>query len=176
MLEATWEVYATALANAETDEAMASEYDSLASKLNISDSPARIVLARDTRESGPALVTALLDALASVGAEVDDRGLLTTPQLHYLVRCLNTQNTADAYGDPTENGYYIKLGRAYEKLLQGRAAPGPVTVDCANGVGAPKLHALAKHISKELFDVKVVNDLIDEPSKLNSQVPSIISN
>ena len=40
-------------------------------------------------------------------------GLLTTPQLHYIVRCINTNA---AYGEPTEEGYYKKLSSAFIKL------------------------------------------------------------
>lgn len=40
-------------------------------------------------------------------------GLLTTPQLHYMVRC---KNSAEAYGKFSENGYYRKLAAAFIKL------------------------------------------------------------
>ena len=40
-------------------------------------------------------------------------GLLTTPQLHYMVCCTNTQG---AYGVATEEGYYDKLASAFAKL------------------------------------------------------------
>ena len=40
-------------------------------------------------------------------------GLLTTPQLHYIVCCENTQGE---YGEPTEEGYYKKLSDAFIKL------------------------------------------------------------
>jgi phosphoacetylglucosamine mutase len=56
--------------------------------------PARVIFARDTRASGPSLVVALKDALDATGTEYTDHGILTTPQLHYLVRCINTQVSA----------------------------------------------------------------------------------
>ena len=40
-------------------------------------------------------------------------GLLTTPQLHYMVRCINTNGV---YGEATEIGYYTKLATAFLKL------------------------------------------------------------
>jgi phosphoacetylglucosamine mutase len=174
MLEASWEAHATSLANAQNDHELIARYEHLISSLKINAStPAHVILAKDTRESGPALVTALTDALTSVGAKYDDYGILTTPQLHYLVRCLNTQHPphSEPYGVPTEEGYYKKIGGAYAKLLQGKPRPGPITVDCANGVGAPKLRALAEYIGKDtgILDVKIVNDLVDQPSKLNYQ-------
>lgn len=177
MLEASWEVYSTTLANADTDEDLVTEYLKLAEKLGIDTSkPANVVIARDTRESGPALVKALTDALDAVDAKYVDHGILTTPQLHYIVRCINTQNTADPYGEPTEDGYYKKLGDAYRQLMKGVQPPTEFTVDCANGVGAPALHKLAEYIGSDLLKVKIINDRTDVPSELNFQVgPSFSS-
>lgn len=39
---------------------------------------------------------------------------MTTPQLHYMVKCTNT---GEAYGIPTEIGYYTKLASAFEVLM-----------------------------------------------------------
>jgi phosphoacetylglucosamine mutase len=175
MLDERWEAHAATLANASSDEDLVAKYEGLITELKINTSvQANVIFAKDTRESGPALVAALTDALNAVGANFTDYGLLTTPQLHYLVRCINTQNLPDTkpYGEPTEEGYYTKIGAAYRKLMQGKPRHGQVTVDCANGVGAPKLKALAEAIGKDIFDVKVINDAIDVPSKLNSQVCS----
>ena len=41
-------------------------------------------------------------------------GILTTPQLHYIVRCVNTNG---AFGSPTERGYYQKLAAAFHSLV-----------------------------------------------------------
>ncbi|KAL7267841.1 Phosphoacetylglucosamine Mutase [Rhizina undulata] len=170
MLEASWEEHATTLANAPTDIDLAAAYENLVTVLKVNTStPARVIFGKDTRESGPALVASLTDALNAVGAQFVDYGILTTPQLHYLVLCINTQDApyVKPYGEPTEQGYYTKLGEAYKKLMKGKPKQGQVTVDCANGVGAPKLRALAEYIGKDLFYVKIVNDAIDQPSKLN---------
>ncbi|KAF2453273.1 N-acetylglucosamine-phosphate mutase-like protein [Lineolata rhizophorae] len=172
MLEASWEPYATMLANAESDDALLSTYESLAQTLNVSAStPARVVYARDTRASGSRLVAALVAALESVDTEATDYKLLTTPQLHYIVRCLNTAGTPYAYGEPTEKGYYEKLAGAFKTVMEGKNG-GTVTVDCANGVGGPKLRELIKYLpSKEQggVDIKVVNDDVLKPENLNSQ-------
>lgn len=42
-------------------------------------------------------------------------GLLTTPQLHYMVIC---KNTAEDYGKCSETGYYEKLSAAFIKLVK----------------------------------------------------------
>lgn len=43
-----------------------------------------------------------------------DYGLVTTPQLHYMVCC---QNTRGQYGKPTLEGYYQKLSKAFMELI-----------------------------------------------------------
>ena len=50
---------------------------------------------------------------------------------------------------------------------------GAVTVDCANGVGGPKLQKLLKHLplpSEGGLEIKVVNDDVLQPERLNHQV------
>ncbi|KAF1983680.1 Phosphoacetylglucosamine mutase [Aulographum hederae CBS 113979] len=169
MLEASWEQYATQLANAESDDALGKLYNKLLADLKIKeDVPARVIYARDTRASGATLVTCLKDALDATGTEYTDYGYLTTPQLHYLVRCINTKDTQYAYGDISEKGYYEKLAAAFKLAMKGKTTKGAVTVDCANGVGGPKLHELVKHLDG-IIDIKIVNDDVLKPETLNSQ-------
>ncbi|KAK9370999.1 hypothetical protein V1509DRAFT_615455 [Lipomyces kononenkoae] len=170
MLEATWEAYATKFANAETDDELTKEYLAVAESLNINlDSPANVVFARDTRASGPALVAALKDGLEAAAAEYADYRILTTPQLHYIVKCINTAKTATPYGHPSEQGYYEKLATAFQIVTKGKPKPHVITVDAANGVGGPKLKELARHIGSDYLDVNVVKDEIDAVEKLNYQ-------
>jgi len=137
------------------------------------ESSARVIFARDTRASGPHLVAALVEALNASGTEYTDYKILTTPQLHYLTRCLNTKGTQYEYGEPTEKGYYEKTAAAFTKAMKGRKSNGAVTVDCANGVGGPKLAALVKYLPKATaggVDIKIVNDDVLKPERLNHQV------
>lgn len=133
----------------------------------------RVIFARDTRASGPRLVSALLAALEASNTEYTDYKLLTTPQLHYITRCLNTKGTPYEYGEPTEKGYYQKIATAFKAAAGTRKFNGPVTVDCANGVGGPKLRELIKYLpsaSEGGLEIKVVNDNVVEPERLNQQV------
>lgn len=171
MLEQAWEVYATNLANAETEEALVEAIQNIISEAKIDVSkPSQVVYGSDTRPSGPALVKALEDGLSSSGSKLMDAGLKTTPQLHYLVKCYNTQGTPESYGEPTEEGYYQKLSDAFKKLMQGKSLSktNPLLVDCANGVGAPKLQALTKYLG-DVLPVKIINDTINVKGKLNYQ-------
>ena len=118
MLEAAWEGYATTFANAESTQAFIEAYNQLVKTANIDISKqARVVYARDTRPTGPALVAAFEDGLKAVGAEGRNEGVRTTPVLHYLVRCINSKGTDDEYGQDSEEGYMEKLSSAFKRLV-----------------------------------------------------------
>lgn len=76
-------------------------------------------------------------------------GVLTTPQLHYMVRC---HNTSGGYGEATELGYYKKLSKAFLQLraLTTKEKPKEIKLDGANGVGGGKVKELASHLKGEL--------------------------
>ena len=69
------------------------------------------------RPSGESLVAALKDGVAALGGNLTDFGIQTTPQLHYVTRCINTKGTPEAYGEPTNEGYYAKLAEAFKRLV-----------------------------------------------------------
>ncbi|KAI0335194.1 phosphoacetylglucosamine mutase [Cubamyces sp. BRFM 1775] len=151
MLEAAWENHATNLANAPTTDAFIDALDAFVKTLNIDLSkPARVVYARDTRPSGPALIAALEDGFKAIGAETRNAGVTTTPVLHYLVKAINTKGTKDAYGEDSEEGYLQKLSTAFKKLVAGKPAIPPLVIDCANGVGAIVGEKLAEHLGNTL--------------------------
>jgi len=66
-----------------------------------------------TRPSSEPLCRAVLDGVASAGGEVKSFGLVSTPLLHYLVVCHNTNG---AYGQASEEGYFNKLSKAFKKF------------------------------------------------------------
>ncbi|OAA61252.1 n-acetylglucosamine-phosphate mutase [Niveomyces insectorum RCEF 264] len=170
MLEQEWEAYATKLVNSPSDEALLQYYHKLAATLKIDlATPARVIYARDTRPSGHTLAIAVADALKATNTEGVDYKILTTPQLHYLTRCTNTEGTPLAYGKVSEVGYYEKLSDAFVRALRGRKINGRLVADGANGVGGPKLRELLKYLPKDkvAFDVQVVNDDVLRPEILN---------
>ena len=115
MLEASWEIYATKLANA-PDLVAALEEVVRDAEIDLSK-PSRVVYARDTRPSGASLVAALEDGFKAVGAEARNAGVTTTPILHYLVRAINTKGTKNSYGVDSEQGYFEKMTGAFKKLV-----------------------------------------------------------
>ncbi|KAF9766295.1 hypothetical protein IL306_001323 [Fusarium sp. DS 682] len=168
MLEQEWEGYATKLVNSPSDQELLDNYKSLASQLKIDlSAPGCVVYGRDTRPSGHSLVAALADAFEATNIEYTDYKILTTPQLHYLTRCVNTEGTPKAYGKVSEQGYYEKLSEAFTRALRGRKPQGQLIVDCANGVGGPKLSEFLKVLPQGTIDIKVVNDDVLRPEVLN---------
>lgn len=151
-------------------ESIADVYDELVKEIDVKmTNPARVVFARDTRASGSRLVGVLSAALTATEVEFIDWKYMTTPQLHYVVRCKNTLGTQYEYGEPTEQGYYEKLANSFKKVMRGVKVQGSLTVDCANGVGGPKLRELIKHLDTGL-EIKVVNDDVINPDSLNFDV------
>eukprot|EP00842_Homolaphlyctis_polyrhiza_P004413 jgi/Hompol1/4973/HPOL_002310-RA len=168
MLDQAWEAYAMDLANAKTADALAAAIANIAMTCKIDFTiTANVVVARDTRPSGEALVAALVDGVQVLNGKITDFGIMTTPQLHYVTRCINTAGTPDSYGEPSAKGYYEKLSNAYKSITDGKKPLSAINVDAANGVGAPALAALAATIGYQHMSVNIVNDDIDSRGKLN---------
>ncbi|GCC29658.1 hypothetical protein chiPu_0008101 [Chiloscyllium punctatum] len=158
MLTHAWEAYATQLANAE-DQDLKSVLTSILDKESVNlQEVARVVLGRDTRPSSLNLVQAVIDGVSALDGTYQDYGLVSTPQLHYMVCCWNTM---EQYGTATVEGYYQKLSQAFlaitkqtpyhpEELRQ-------LNVDGANGIGALKLQELESYLDKKL-QLKVHNN------------------
>lgn len=165
MLEASWEVYATELANASHAE-LPGKFDELVSKLNINlETPASVVVARDSRESSPRLSTATIDGINAVpNASLEDFGLFTTPQLHYITRTRNDKK----FGECSETGYYEKLAESFKNIVKfSNSGKIDITIDSANGVGAPKVKHLLSHYLSNEISYNLVNNEYEVPEKLN---------
>jgi len=167
MLEASWEAHATILANAPSTDSFLEALDTLVKSTRIDLSkPARVVYARDTRPSGPSLISALEDGFKSLGVEARDAGVTTTPILHYLVKAINTKGTNESYGEDSEEGYFTKLSTSFKKLVAGKARPDPLIIDCANGVGAHAGAKLVEYLGNGLSLV-LENTATSTPGMLN---------
>ncbi|TNY22820.1 Phosphoacetylglucosamine mutase [Rhodotorula diobovata] len=168
MLHSSWEQYATLLANATSDDALVTTLHHVIQATGVDLAvKANVVYGHDTRPSCRSLVRAVVDGLAALDTDQVNAGLVTTPQLHYLVRCLNTQGSSDAYGEPSVEGYYHKLAAAYTTLATGRHLLPALTVDCANGVGAPKLKEFLKVVGTDLLPLVTVRDTTTVAGSLN---------
>ena len=151
-------------------EAMATAAPADAASANAS---ARVFVARDTRESGRALADATLAGVRAMGVEAVDRGIATTPQLHYYVYCANVG------ADDSERAYYDRLSAGYAALTERDEDEdedddhgATVVIDCADGVGGVKLSSLGEAVAPYglAFDLR---NRGDEPtSSLNDGVGS----
>lgn len=166
MLETSWEVYATELANSSHEE-LGSKITQLCEDLGIDiNQSSKVIIGRDSRDSSPGLSDATIDGIKSLpSSDYTDYGLNTTPQLHYFTRTLNDSK----FGTPTEDGYYAKMASAFQSIYQMSSNDEKleITIDAANGVGAPKVtDLLQKYLSKEI-SFNLVNDSYDKPKLLN---------
>lgn len=117
--------------------------------------PATLVIGRDTRPSGLALVEAVKAGAALLQGEmvpavnVIDLGLVTTPELHLATARIDQGRTFD-------DGYYLEeMLTAYAEAIHGingdphtfvdpeENVPRTLIIDCAHGVGANKIISLA---------------------------------
>ena len=64
-----------------------------------------------------ALADLVIEGAKAMGASVTDFGLLTTPQLHHIVRMANATDPA-VKPWASEAGYYSMLASAYNDILQ----------------------------------------------------------
>jgi phosphoacetylglucosamine mutase len=168
MLEQSWEEYAIWLANAEDFETLVSKISEIVKITSIDLSiGGTVVSARDTRSSAPKLLQALQDGIEVLDGTYNFYGFMTTPQLHYITRCLNTENTPQSYGVPTREGYYEKLSRAYKKVVGNKPRNSNLTVDCANGVGAIVLKEFQKYLGDEYVSITISHDATNNPCVLN---------
>lgn len=71
---------------------------------------ARVWIGHDTRPSCRELVKAACDGVESCGARAEVKGLLSTPQLHWMVRQTNQHMPS------TETDYYNALSQAFQML------------------------------------------------------------
>merc|ERR1712232_1346109 len=110
MLLIDWEAHATNLAN-ESDDCLAAAVQSLVKTVGADlTMPATVIVGRDTRASSAPLSIAVCDGVGAMQpSAVRSLGLVSTPQLHYVVRC---QNSGGAYGHPSCIGYVNKLATA----------------------------------------------------------------
>jgi phosphoacetylglucosamine mutase len=180
MLAPDWEAHATALAQAATDEQLAtlvlalansttpapstsqpaSNTSSSANGTEAHSAPASaatagrctVLIGRDTRPSGEDLVAACRAGVLAVGAHVMDVGVVSTPELHFCVQTYNQYHAVQ------EASYFTNLLESYRNLSRGASSPQqPVHVDCANGVGALKLQHMLPQLQQLGLELVLYN-------------------
>lgn len=159
MLSQHWEPFADALANAPSPQHLLHLIIEFVEKENIpleGVRPAQILLGRDTRPSGESLLEAAKQGISSIlGAVAIDMGIVTTPQLHWMVRARNKGVKA------SELDYFEQLSSSFRCLMDlipsgstFNELDNKLVVDGANGVGGEKLEVLKKMLDGLAIEVR----------------------
>ncbi|KAL6348748.1 hypothetical protein AAG906_033404 [Vitis piasezkii] len=167
MLTQNWEPFADALANASDPEDLVRLIIEFVKKENIhfeGACPAEVLLGRDTRPSGGSLLEAAKQGISSiVGAIALDMGVLTTPQLHWMVRARNKGMKA------SEVDYFEQLSSSFRCLMdlipEGskiNEMDDKLIVDGANGVGGEKLAGLKNMLNRGVLNEGVGADYVQK--------------
>nr|BAJ34311.1 unnamed protein product [Eutrema halophilum] len=163
MLSQEWEPFADQIANASSPRELVSLIREFVEKEEIAigeekkNKSAEVWLGRDTRPSGESLLRAAEIGVSSIlGSVAIDKGILTTPQLHWMVRAKNKGLKA------TENDYFENLFTSFRCLIdlipnsgKDKLEVSKVIVDGANGVGGLKLEELRESLNN--LDLEIRN-------------------
>ncbi|XP_022135971.1 phosphoacetylglucosamine mutase [Momordica charantia] len=158
MLTQEWEPFAEALANVSSSQEIVRLINDFAEKENIilnGAKSARILVARDTRPSGEELLDAAKHGIGSInGAVAHDMGVLTTPQLHWMVHTQNKGMRA------SEFDYFYSLSESFRDLYLNSNNgelndwDNQLVVDGANGVGGLKLKLLKEMLKGVSIEIR----------------------
>lgn len=195
MLDPAWEKWCGKAANVPTGEDLMSLFEECAKAFEVSEpclvgdtsatNHSVIHVGRDTRVTGEDIVKIVEGALSlPIDTTYINHGLVTTPQLHFIVYNANQRVAkAQSRGPACENvvganTYYEALLEGFEFLMK-RACGEPserkkIVVDTANGVGYYGLKNIVEFSRSKspdvlgmYFDFVFVNTNVDDPSTLN---------
>ncbi|KAJ4908128.1 Phosphoacetylglucosamine mutase [Raphanus sativus] len=159
MLSQEWEPFADQIANASSPQELVALIREFIEREEISigggGDVGEVWLGRDTRPSGESLLRAAEIGVSSVsGCVAVDKGVLTTPQLHWMVRAKNKGLNA------TESDYFESLSTSFKCLIDlipvKKLESSKLVLDGANGVGGEKMEELLRGYLRNL-DVEVRN-------------------
>ncbi|KAJ6836184.1 phosphoacetylglucosamine mutase [Iris pallida] len=147
MMTQRWEPFADRVANAPDPHSLVQLIVQFAEEEDIplgGMKSSEILLGRDTRPSGETLLEAAKKGISVVAGVVAlDMGILTTPQLHWMVRSRNKGMKASEfdYFSQIANSFRCLVDLVPKGLLKNKVE-GKLIVDGANGVGGGKLEEL----------------------------------
>merc|ERR1719320_239914 len=156
MLDESWESIATELANLRHSEVPMFYKSLFAEHVNEERrvQVGRIMVGMDTRPHSKELLDLVMIGAEICGASVINLGIVTTPQLHYLVAKANLENT---FVQRPER-YINDVSSAFLRLhkLLGLKSLGKLIMDCSCGVGFHAASRMAEKIDSVL-ELKLVN-------------------
>lgn len=109
-----FQTYAMEIVNA-TDEEFPAAVRALEKQISVSKTfSSRVTCGIDTRFSGPHLKDAALAGARLFNVHFEYVGIVTTPMLHYIVKCHNEPD----FAPPTRDGYYKSITDAFKQLYE----------------------------------------------------------
>ncbi|AMD20172.1 HCR022Cp [Eremothecium sinecaudum] len=172
MLNQDWEVYATTLANAASEgkEQLSYALEELVKELGINrDIKANIIVARDSRESGPRLYEAFIDGTRVFeNVKILNFNMLTTPQLHFLTLQCNIYDDVSKVNEELYYSYLLSAWASLADLYKIESSPFPLVIDTANGVGGAKARELFMRNKFFKDSLTIINDEWSKHDLLNS--------
>ena len=162
MLTQSWEVHATDLANASNADELIHQVNEIVNKYQIDLSIVPSVnVGYDTRPHSVPLTQSVLSGIQCfTHSIITNYGLVTTPQLHYMVYLNNTTSRTVQLSD-----YYTHFSSAYRRMLATTGAKQQqqrrIVVDCAFGIGGKAIREMNNHLS-DLIEFSVINDSSDD--------------
>eukprot|EP01025_Chloroclados_australasicus_P030337 TRINITY_DN3044_c0_g1_i1.p1 TRINITY_DN3044_c0_g1~~TRINITY_DN3044_c0_g1_i1.p1 ORF type:complete len:574 (-),score=75.60 TRINITY_DN3044_c0_g1_i1:340-1977(-) len=181
MLSPKWEVIATELTSFDDHEAFYEKVVEIEKRVNSNNSSSQptVYIGHDTRKSAQQLVEAAVEGAQSVGANVQNWGLCTTPEFHFRVMTTNRLNalqTSMEYVQFLTEGFVQLVGERRSFLTQQN---NTVWVDCANGVGGVRmkdflqglkervgLNVELKNVGEGVLNHLVGSDFVEKEQKL----------
>lgn len=159
MLSQDWEPFADAIANVSDPEHLLQLILEFIQKEKIPFDGVKsveILLGRDTRPTGEQLLESAKQGICSIiGAVSVDIGVVTTPQLHWMVRCRNKGMPA------SETDYFEQLSNPFRCIMDlipkesmAKGFDKTLIVDGSNGVGGEKLGTLKKLLVDLVIEVR----------------------
>ncbi|KAI3690919.1 hypothetical protein L2E82_49132 [Cichorium intybus] len=164
MLTQDWEPFADSIANAPDPQSLIQLITEFAKKEKIpldGANKAAILLGRDTRPSGESLVEAAKqipeEQCTSFGAVATNMGIVTTPELHWMVHARNKGLKA------SELDYFHQFSSSFRCLIdlipEKSGDNDPIeklklVVDCSNGVGGEKLQVLKEKLNGVYVEIR----------------------
>lgn len=149
MLDKSWEKCSDDLVNCEDKDFHNMLNKILRKNSNLCDIDdgitGHVVIGRDTRESGQDLSDQIKDVLSQVDCVVEDYGVVSTPEMYYLIRMSNNKNMLEE-----KENYLNNLLINFRRLRDLTENDLPIMVDTANGV-------VKKNITEDM-KISVINE------------------
>lgn len=173
MLEQSWEKSVEDIANStEPLEAMNLIQELIENHKISLNTPAHVVVGRDTRPSSFSLFECACRGIEAFGGTVHDIGTVTTPQLHFVVKRLNEDMKSNPGSFPRAMDalelYYSRMCHGYFELRSTAeySHNDSIIIDAANGIGGRSVSVLSNvmlGLYPDALDIDIRNDVGSGP-------------